>query len=98
MRFAGSRRLCRITVLSLRQEIKSLMFHLTFMLSGSPSAFLTAHQEEICMKRTIAVFTLAGALVVTPALLASPETKKTEAQEAKKSETQADLQKEAKIT
>jgi len=50
------------------------------------------------MKRTIAVFTLAGALVVTPALLASPETKKTEAQEAKKSETQADLQKEAKIT
>ena len=58
------------------------------------------------MKRTIAVFTLEGALGVTPALLAAPETKKTEApetkkveaQETKKAETQADLQKEAKIS
>jgi uncharacterized membrane protein YkoI len=50
------------------------------------------------MKRTIAVFTLAGALAVTPALLASPETKKTETTEVKKVETQADLQKEAKIS
>jgi uncharacterized membrane protein YkoI len=58
------------------------------------------------MKRTIAVFTLVGALGVTPALLAAPETKKTEAQETKKveaqemkkAETQADLQKEAKIS
>jgi uncharacterized membrane protein YkoI len=50
------------------------------------------------MKRTIAVFTLVGALGVTPALLASPETKKTEAQDVKKGETQADLQKEAKIS